>query len=383
VASILGQQLDAMVEDLNQALAMLSTVPLSPRLTGRIGHNFQTALGNDRSRYLELRSRLNEGEDEAKVWTCLREQRPRTRALLAEVLALVQGSLARDANVAVDACELADALLDELNDRLPVSWRRFTVVADSEFVSGPADIIRLRFPEVTIWSLPIVAHELGHFVAHALWEGDQGEVRSFPVRRLLESEATEHGPFAARQLEEMFADVFATWAIGPAYPMACLCLRFDPVSETEPFDDHPSDVARTEAMLRTLEYTASRVVGQQEITRRLRALWDESRAAAGPDVPELSSDEKQSLESRLPALFDLIERHLPIALYESWHEAAALADELAEDDGEFSEDRPAAAPWDVINAGWLCRLEAAPGNAYGMRRLAERTANLCQRRIAA
>jgi hypothetical protein len=380
--AILAQQVDAMLDDLVHAQRTLRSVALSAYLTQRVGHDYTAALEAQRKRCQSLQQRLANGEETAEVWEGLRALRPATGRLLSESLALIHGSLARDAGVGVAACNLADALLDDLETRLPVRWRRFTVLAESELISGPADIIRMRFPEATVWSLPIVAHELGHFVARELWDREPDEERTFPIMQMLEREAQERDPYAARQLEETFADVFATWTIGPAYAMSCLCLHFDPTSETDPFDEHPGDVARMEVILRALERANELAKTEGEIVARLRATWDACLGAAGEDAVALTRSERDLVESRVDALHALLERHVGRALYRGWHRAEELVPELAEDDALVT-DAPELEPWDVINAGWRCRLDVPAGEVHHIRRLGERTAELCRRRIEA
>ena len=88
--------------------------------------------------------------------------------LFEESLALVEGALVRGAKLDNGLCQIADALLDELRTKADVAWGRFTILAEGEFFGEMAQIIRLRFPEVSIWNLPIAAHEFGHFVGPEL-----------------------------------------------------------------------------------------------------------------------------------------------------------------------------------------------------------------------
>ena len=79
---------------------------------------------------------------------------------------------------------------------------------------SPRIIIRLGFPEWSFWSLPLVAHELGHVVV--------GEKLEDFLKKQAQDKR-ERG-----YLEEYLADAFATEIMGPAYVCAAVLLRLNP-----------------------------------------------------------------------------------------------------------------------------------------------------------
>ena len=83
--------------------------------------------------------------------------------LLGECLAFLEGGLVRAAGLDGGVCALADKMFEALNDQTDLGWQRFTLVAAGEFYSTLSGIVRLRFTDTDIWSLPVAVHEFGHF----------------------------------------------------------------------------------------------------------------------------------------------------------------------------------------------------------------------------
>jgi len=130
------------------------------------------------------------------------------------------------------------------------------VLSSDDFFRDFVQIIRLRFPFCGIWDLPVAAHEFGHFVAGQLNLTRMGGAHYLAVQEYKSgfmqqnSEIREEWGF---WLEEYFADVFATFALGPAYGFTCLLLRFDPASAYQQLDNnHPVYARRVHVILQTL-----------------------------------------------------------------------------------------------------------------------------------
>jgi hypothetical protein len=144
-----------------------------------------------------------------------------------------------------------------------------------------ARIIRLGFPEWTIWTLPLAAHELGHVVAVGR------------IAPLLEKESA--AGFDKYHIQLCFADAFATFVIGPAYACAAILMRFDPLAAINP-EDKRLMLKRAECVLRMLE-GMNKAAGQTNpyggIIQRLRAEWQD---AVDQAAANLSEDPLQELE---------------------------------------------------------------------------------------
>ncbi len=168
--------------------------------------------------------------------------------LFDECLVIRQGAAARREGLDDGICNLADHLLAEICSDADISWRRFTVLATGESYTHVSDVIRVRFPQVSLWDLPVVAHELGH---HASLRLEQPTIGRFVVP-FEELERTWAGRMAPALLEEYFADAFASVTLGPAYACTCLLLRFDPADAGAVGGDHPADRDRAHVILAVL-----------------------------------------------------------------------------------------------------------------------------------
>jgi hypothetical protein len=354
-------QVQALLEDLIQAQEALDRAPVNERLRNRLSIDVDDAFREPREK-LEGIERDLAGECVlADCWKRYRTERKRLSSLLVQCLALIHGSLARDNQLAVDVCEVADALLDDVSARTPVKWGRFTILAEGEFLGEVAEIVRLRFPEVSLWSLPIAAHEFGHFIAPRLRVDDEG-ARS-PFAQML-AEAPD--PNAMGRTYEHIADVFATYTVGPCFPIACVLLRFDPDATDDPWSDHPSDARRFAAMLHVLGRLDGTTGDYAEISDRLRELWPTAGAAAPAPTDEID------------VIFDQLDVLLPAgAAYRGWHRVDELARTLADERLPLPRGS-SVAPWDVVNAAWWCRVEYFGGDVYDVRDLGERALALCR-----
>jgi hypothetical protein len=117
-------------------------------------------------------------------------------------------------------------------------------MADVDLFVDISEIIRLRFPEFSIWHLPIVVHELGHFVA------DKLNKESGLFTNILEEE--DLGASNERMLHEQFSDFFAVNALGPAFACSCMFLTFNPSKLFEGRSGHPPDGERVHFILKSL-----------------------------------------------------------------------------------------------------------------------------------
>jgi hypothetical protein len=103
---------------------------------------------------------------------------------------------------------------------------------------------------------------------------------------------------ARAHLVEHFCDAFATWTIGPAYPFACVYLRFDPAEADYETLTHPSPLKQMYVMLRLVRGMESAVVrppearGRREPRRVTRQdLLNEAYVREIPRVSKLNKTE--------------------------------------------------------------------------------------------
>jgi hypothetical protein len=227
----------------------------------------------------------------ADLWKRMREHQADVDALVSECHTLAAGAILRDRGADGGLCAVADDLLVEVTDGLPVDWRALTVPGSEDRTSYRTGVIGLRCSARGFWSLPVALHEMGHVIAQTLDTSGSGQPSHNPVRAVL----VEAG--SPRQREELFADFFATCAIGPAYGAALMFSRFDPKdAKTEiEFEDgksstatHPPVDKRIHLVLETLRRMDERAGMFQHPyraeTETLRSAWFSLASSVGVSV---------------------------------------------------------------------------------------------------
>jgi hypothetical protein len=317
-------------------------------------------------------------------WVRFEACRQECAPIFAECLAYLEGVLARKDKVDGGLCEIADALLYEVSARVPIPWQRFTILEVGDVFVEMAQIIRVRFPEVSLWNLPIAGHEFGHFLGQRLEVlRTSGKYRS-PFHEILEREVNEileskdiNEQQEVRYLHEHFADMFATYVLGPSYVCTCILLRFDPKNALDDGAQHPAQVKRVHLMLKTLQKMASPSGQFDAIVETLRTLWQKCLVATGHTQfleEKVVLNKSAELECRFQGLYDLLVGEFPLARYSRWARAIDLATEC---ENEETVVRRTDEIRDVLNAVWLCRYRQWESSRR-VARLGERAVDLCR-----
>jgi hypothetical protein len=215
----------------------------------------------------ELLERVQEIEKDLSspgTWTQLADVgKEASGRVFDESIELLGGIALRDTRLDADICELADALVGPIRASgfcpsvIPGSVSSLMMTVDS--------IIRLRFPEWTVWALPFAAHEFWRVSVQ----------REFDLASSLGSDGK--GIVKNPTMQMCAADTFATYIMGPAYAYAAITLLFDP--------RRPEDELRVAATLCTLERIDSNGTGAltesyHTIAKYLREAWDAARRQA-------------------------------------------------------------------------------------------------------
>jgi len=128
--------------------------------------------------------------------------------LFQEYVDLVSGVALRDTGFDRGIARLAEDLLEQGGTIGNFTWNTLTIAAREEPLAvTAARIVRLGFPEWTIWTLPLTAHELG---------------TNYPDS---DTKVTEKVAELGGDKDEQFvlvADAFATYFLGPAYSCAAI-----------------------------------------------------------------------------------------------------------------------------------------------------------------
>jgi hypothetical protein len=307
---------------------------------------------------LDSTKALDEAESAAAAhsfddaWTKLRTARKHANTLCSESLAFTEGALVRREGVDEGFCELADKLLRSLNDDARLNWRGFTILAPTTVYGEVSEVIRLRFPETTVWHLPIAFHEFGHFANPNItirvrdgsyWSSEHPVETFLAERRKKDLKAWFHA-------HEYLADIFAVYVGGPAYAYTCLVLRGGAGALRTDHPNHPSWIDRYFLMLEALRRFAGQGAATQPIVADVEERWLASCEAAGGWREEDDARLREILDWFCPLLND----NLQGAGYRTFQRAQQLVPALTQDERPVLKD--AQIP-DVLNAAWLARLE--------------------------
>jgi hypothetical protein len=183
------------------------------------------------------------------------------RSVFNEGIELLGGIALRDARLGAEICELADSMIKSTFRTLTRSVHTIPGgVATMMMQLEP--IIRLRFPEWTIWALPLTAHEV--------WHARLG--KEVTMRLALDASLSRIS-LNDSDIQQCLADAFGTYTIGPAYAFAAIMLLFDPLL--------PRDEARVCAVLEMLTRVSPAPQDDYaKICSALRTAWDSAKGQA-------------------------------------------------------------------------------------------------------
>jgi hypothetical protein len=244
---------------------------------------------------------------------------------------------------------LARGLVGELSAKLSLGVPPVIAPDIGDSFADFVQLIRLRFPPAGVWDVPIVAHEFGHFAAYRLTSWEDGLQRSQTVREFIKNYlAGKNIQSDADQkkwrqwLNEFFADIFATYCIGPCYAASALLLRFDVTEGDSP--THPSNAARAVAILETLREMDKE--GYRIAITVLTSRWSELLGLAGGNfdvepIPEIAYK-----------LFGVVKTIASGARYDGWSCANELQYVLSDPNKAAKTGFEAR---DLLNAAWLAR----------------------------
>ncbi len=355
---VLRLRVQELLEQLNDVERALEHQALDAALRERVAVRFQRLAAARRAELRALRDAIDGGAIEpADAWVELSDIRSAIGPLAAEGLALLEGGLVRATGLDRGLCRIADALLGQLARLSECPWDRFTILDQGEYFNSLAEVIRLRFPDLTIWGLPIAAHEFGHFVGQKL-SGDPDAATSFHAI-IAQGVASHH-------VDEHFADCYATYALGPAFVCVAVLQRFDPRTAATAGPTHPPATHRVWLclhILRKMNGAGGILSPFSEVVEALEQTWDAlvrdaTRAAPTPDAAE-----QAQLSTVGEMLWDVLEfraggvRYANAAWMGAKAQAPPLLDAIA--NGRKS-DTAAAELRDILNTAWVARLAGPP-----------------------
>ena len=270
-----------------------------------------------------------------------------------------------------------------------------TILGEGDFFADMTEIIRLRFPEFTIWNLPIVGHEFGHFVGRELRKRikDRKGQRDF-IKEIIEQEGKQNSTEDEKKKEEDYlyehlADIFATYSLGPAFAFTSILLKFNP-NQSQDGEIHPSNVKRVYIILKTLEKMntlpgENQGINYQHLIRQLRESWHVSLNKLEESTITISGlkakrEEKTTklLSDRLDKMYSTLMQEVSNVRYtkEDWLRALSLSNYLClseQNEINYYDYQLI----DVLNAACICRwLDSKPQDD-----ISEKAINLCHKII--
>lgn len=278
------------------------------------------------------------------AWKALaKAEREANEHVFHESIELLGGIALRDAHLDADICALAEALIRSILGSK--AYPNVIPGGVSSMMMRIERFIRLRFPEWTIWGLPLAAHELWRVSARAQYDN------------LL---ARPFGPEGSKVIEDptiqqCLGDAFATYFMGPAYTRAAVTLLFDPERAQDDLR-----VRATESMLRLMDPTKPNAFSEsyQTVADNLVSAWKAAKHQAGMAM-DLSKAE--NVEKAVAALFrQLTQFSYPCFSVAEWKSSRDWAEKLQNDAGvdaiDISERHDLR---HALNAVWHARLDAA------------------------
>jgi hypothetical protein len=356
----------------------------------------------------------------ADTWKHYSHVLTESRTLLREGLEIIGTLAIRNKGLDAKILHVADELIrDCLTLSIGTLDYYLTVHGlDETFMASKAYIIHMRFPEWTIWDLPLIAHELGR-VSIAILSGkekaeDNEELRfltafiSEQERFLIDkfrnstseakpSEVEQWHKWAASRVRKLAADAFATYTMGPAYACSAIYLRLNPT--LKPSGDTPSDAERARVVLNMLEWMNSRASPTNQpyawVIDRLCKAWQSVLQQSNENC-ELSASEEEYIRVFTHSFAENVcpQRLTRRAIYpsESWNNVSTWSTHWRsqQKDGiQFTIPEATEAKIhdvkirDVLNAVWSYRLEAEDFSEFVRNDLNRVGKELCGSIIAA
>jgi len=335
------------------------------RVRSAVTGRFMRLLSEQLQRIADARSEIAAARGGPRAWETLRTLEHGARPARREALEYLGASLLMSGGgeaAGTLVVDLADGMLARYSECTGLGQGARAIPAPAPMLETATDVVRVPFPDPSAWSVVLVAHEFGHLVAR-----DTPRFATWRIGRIARLPLSALPPATANAwLEELFADVFATFTAGPAFVCAALELHFTPAGADLPRGDHPSHAIRVATLLATLRAmndqdrpTPHHVGAYGAVVAALEGTWAAALATAGQVRRPLDP----SWDDLARELFGLVRTDYRLgAAYrpERWAAVAELAAGGA-DEGMAGPLTPLAdvSPDDALGALWLARAGSA------------------------
>lgn len=274
---------------------------------------------------------LESKADQNAAWNAFDKLMAECEPLFADYVDFLSGVTLRDYQLDNGVAALAELVFEEL--------RAEGIAMPARQVHLPTrmrSLAKFQFPEWTLWDVPLAGYHAGlcraDSMAHDIVEGCLAEhPEAFPTKL-----------FA----ERLFAEIYATCVVGPAYGYAALLLHLHPRKSTRTNDD-PSAAERAHVILAALAHSGRTAPDFAGRVKLLAQWWDiaaeGSRAEPSTNADVLTAFVAQvmtKLETRMsPPPYDA-------ARWKDVTTGLATADDV----------KAQVLPLDRLNAAWHLRL---------------------------
>ena len=353
--SVLHAQIMVALDDLRAAEAVLKNQAVRLPLRNAALERLEDAFRTQQNDLDAIERDLADAAPLKECWGRLRSTRTDIQESLRDSLALLGGLLVRQSHLDEDYSTVVSALLAELASVMPmgIAWPSVTIAVGDAF-SPLTGAIWTRYPEFSIWALPIVGHEAGHVIVQEV-KALTPNARSyeFPLVEFAAEQSETYGGGVRGDLvmRELFADFYGAWVLGAAYACSSILLRFSPSQADNVVAHHPPERLRTHLILQTLERVDP---GYADVISALSDLWRELLVPFG--LEPLGGGDAARIEQYLEEMIARVNQHLPKARYGGRKDVQKLVGPLTT--GSLSPSKIAATYTirDVMNAAWIARL---------------------------
>jgi hypothetical protein len=368
-ADILGQRIDGECDRLDRMEALLDGPLLAEVLSPDTLISLKGQVADCRTSVRRAERYSGQGG-----WTTLAAAAAEARRLRGEIFALVQGQLFRTAGLDDGVSAAAGRLLEHVRRRCAARAVLTTFSPEVESVDHTIGLVRLQFPGTTVWDLPFCVHEFGHHAVRELPHVQPVRRTERPLQEVLEGPFGIGAGLSTSHAHEVVADVFATYAMGAAYPLACLVQRVDPVRAGTDSDTHPSWDRRVVAMLAALRHLGTESGDLRYADAATQTVLPAWRSAAGTAEPIAPDGPRLDVFAR--TVVQALYRHAGALRYRDGDQAVQVRAALAGDARTAA--RPAAAsPAAVIDGAWRWRQQDFQRFARGWRQVNDLALSWC------
>jgi len=251
--------------------------------------------------------------DEAWNWyrDLLVEEQSLLDDLCESYVDILSGLALRDKRFDEGICQIAEELVHILNRQKENIGESLAIPAKQAALSMRLSrVIHVGFPDWTIWSLPFTAHEFWHVVISKRLKLDdalESHIKSKKLsagkkaerdyltnlKKIIDNKSNYPGDYSL--LQELLADAFATFVMGPAYAYASILLRFDPLMDQNKVGCHASDPRRANFVLSFLEVMSEK--GENIYAGIIETLKSELNSACSQAKQIREMEEKRQISN--------------------------------------------------------------------------------------